>query len=249
MLNKKNRRRIFLVFRMPLLILLLLGFLLSAGYGGWRLYYRHRCAAPAEAIRRSMQDHLATLESYHTRFKTVPVGPENGLAYLVEVWKEPPGRYRIEMITERGGRQSNHQLIVGDQEKVYFYDHDSTDFIPAAGTAAGEIEMTGTFLEDYWRSISEASVFRYLSEKKGARHSYYQIEVIPSEPHRYRVSERVWLERGSFLPVRVESFDAAGRLTQVTVFELLQLNLALEAALFQVEANPPAAPGAQPPGR
>ena len=59
--------------------------------------------------------------------------------------------------------------------------------------------------------------------------------MIPPEPHRCRVSERVWLEQGSFLPVRIESFDAAGRLTQVTVFELLQLNPVLEAALFQVE--------------
>lgn len=245
MRKNKDRRGIFLVLRLPLLILLLLGFLLGAGCGGWHLYQRYRCADPAEAIRRGLQDHLASLESYHTRLKTVPVGPENGLAYLMEIWKESPGRYRIEMSTERGGRQMSHQLIVGDGEQVYLYDHGSADFVPATGTDEDEIELSGTFLEDYWRSISEASVFRYISEKKAARHSYYQIEVTPSEPHRYRVSERVWLEGDSFLPVRVESFDAAGRLTQVTVFELLRLNPALEAALFQVEDEPAAAPGGQ----
>ncbi len=245
MQGKKGSRKIFLALRSPLLILLLLAFLIGSGYGGWRLYYRYRCADPAEAIRRGMQDHLASLESYHARFKTIPVGPESELTYRLEIWKEAPGRYRVEMSAEREGRQSSHQLIVGDRERAYFYDHENAAFVPVAGTAEDGGELTGSFLEEYWRSISEASIFRYISEKKGARHSYYQVEVIPSEPHRFRVSERVWLERDSLLPVRIESFDAAGRLTQVTMFELLQLNPALEAALFQVETEPRADPGAQ----
>lgn len=237
---KRIPRGIFLVFRLPLLLLLLLIFLLSLGYGGWRLYYRYRYADPVEEIRRGMQDHIAGLESYHARFKTIPVGQENELTYSVEIWKEPPDRYRVEMSTAKGGRQSNLQVIIGDRDRVYFYDRDSADFILVAEPA--EAEIAGTFLEDYWRSISEASSIEYISEERGARHRYYQVEVIPSEPHRYRVSERVWLEQSSLMPVRIESFDAAGRLTQVTVFELLQLNPVLEAALFQVEAGPAVAP-------
>ena len=89
--------------------------------------------------------------------------------------------------------------------------------------------------DSYWRSISEAPCFNYLSEESSSRHSYYQVEVVPSEPHRYRVSEQVWLEKRTLLPVRIESYDIAGRLTQVTVFELLQINPTLEAALFEVD--------------
>jgi outer membrane lipoprotein-sorting protein len=238
---------IFLVFRLPLLILLLLGFLFGLSFGGWYFYHHYRNADPAEKIRQRMQDHIASLESYHARFKTIPLGQANELTYSVEIWKELPDRYRVEMITFEGGRQSNLQVIIGDRDRVYLYDQESADFIPAADLA--EAEITGRLLEDYWRSISEASSFSYISEERGSRHHYYQVEIIPSEPHRYRVCERVWLEQGSFLPVRIESFDVAGRLTQVTVFELLQLNPLLEAALFQVEADPSVASGPEPPGK
>lgn len=230
---KKVPRRLFWVIRLPLIILLLLAVLLGLGYGGWFLYHHGFYLDRAEAIRRGMSEQIAGLQSYHVRFKTLPVGQEGDPAYCVEFWREPPHRYRIEMSTAGEEQQKELQVIIGGRDGVYFYDRGSAGFVPLEEPA--EMEITGTFLEDYWRSISEAAVFKYIGEEKGARHRYYQVEVIPPEPHRCRVSERVWLEQGSFLPVRIESFDAAGRLTQVTVFELLQLNPVLEAALFQVE--------------
>lgn len=238
---QKPSRRLFLVFRLPLLVLVLLAVLLCLGYGGWRLY-RHRLHAdPASGIRRGMQERIAGLDSYHARFKTIPVGQENNPTYTVEIWSVLPHRYRVEMSTSEEGRQSALQVIIGDRERVYLYDPDSAGFIPVSDPE--EAEITGTFLEDYWRSIGEAASIDYLGEERGARHRYYRIEIVPSDPHRYRVSERVWLEQDSLLPVRIESFDAAGRLTQVTVFELLQLNPELEAALFQIGAGLSSAPG------
>lgn len=242
--KKKIPRGIFLVLRLPLLVLLSLAIFLGFSYGGWRFYFQYRRADPVGMIRRGMRDRIAGLESYHARFRTIPVGQENELTYCVEIWKKQPGRYRVEMSTERRGRQTDLQVVIGDRDRCYYYDHDRAGFIPAADPAEGEI--TGTFLEDYWCSIGEAASLSYIGEKRSARHSYYQIETIPSQPHRCRVSERVWLEQDSFLPVRVESFDAAGRLTQVTVFELLQLNPVLEAALFQAETGPTAVEGLSP---
>ncbi|HHW73815.1 MAG TPA: outer membrane lipoprotein carrier protein LolA [Firmicutes bacterium] len=231
---KKSSSGMFLVFRLPLLLLLLLALLLGLGYGGWRLYYG-RYADRAGAIRRGMREHIEGLKSYHARFKTVPVGVEDEPTYSVELWREPPHRYRIEMSSGGEGRQQGPQVIIGDRDGAYYYDPESAGFIPLDEKEGNGV--SGAFLENYWCSISEAADLNYIGEEKGVRHRYYQIEVIPSEPHRHRVSERVWLEQDSFLPVRIESFDAAGRLTQVTVFELLQLNPVLEAALFQVEGG------------
>lgn len=236
----KAPRRLFWAVRMPIIILLFLALLLGLAYGGWFFYHHSPYLDRAESIRRGMSEHIAGLESYHARFKTIPLGQAGDPTYCVEFWKEPPHYYRIEMSSSGEDQPGELQVIIGHRDGVYFYDRSSAGFIPLEQPA--EVEISATFLEDYWRSISEAAVFDYVGEQKGARHRYYQVEVIPSEPHRYRVSERVWLEQGSFLPVRVESFDAAGRLTQVTVFELLQLNPALEAALFEVESSPSAVP-------
>ncbi len=226
-------RGVFLVCRLPLLILLLLGLLCGLGFGGWRLYHTGRHTGPAEEIRKRMQEKISGLVSYHARFKTIPAGRNAETTYSVEIWKELPDRYRLEMTTYEAGRQSNLEVVIGDGDGVYLYDPEGGEFLPA-----GELTdegITASSLEDYWRSISEATCFDYLSEESGSRHNYYQVEVVPSEPHRYRVSERVWLEKRTLLPVRIESFDIAGRLTQVTVFELLQLNPTLEAVLFQVD--------------
>jgi len=229
-------RGIFMVLRLPLLLLPLLGLLCALGFGGWRLHRALSHADSAAEIRQDMRERIDGLASYHARFKTVPVGGESNVAYSVEIWKEMPGRYRLEMTTYEEGKQAHVVVVVADGEQVYLYDPASGDFLPAAGSLA-EAEAAALALEDYWRSISEAPSFRLLSEESGSRHHYYCVEMIPADPHRYRVSERLWLEKSTLMPVRIESFDASGRLTQVTVFELLQLNPALETTLFSVDGG------------
>ncbi len=236
---KKGRRSpkapagIFLVFRLPLLILLILGLLGALGLAGWRHFYGGSNSDPAVVIRRRMEENISALESYHARYRTTPAGEEGETAYSVEIWKEVPHRYRLEMTTTAAGRQSTVEVIIGEHDRVYLYDPGSGGFLPAAGLT--ETGVSTAFLEDYWHSICEAPLFDYIGEEGGSRHSYYMIEITPAEPHRYRVSEKVWLEKKTFLPVRIESFDLAGSITQVTVFELLQLNPMLEAALFEVD--------------
>lgn len=226
-------RGVFVVFRLPLLLLLLLGLLCGLGFAGWRIVKSAGHADPGAGIRRRMQDNISAMVSYHARFKTTPVGQDGERSYSVEIWKEIPHRFRLEMTTCEQGKQDSIEVIVGDADGVYLYDSESGEFLSAAGMVEGEIDAAS--LEDYWRSISESAAFQYLSEESGSRHSYYQIEIIPAEPHRFRVSERIWLEKRTLMPVRIESFDLAGCLTQVTVFEMLQLNLPLEAALFEID--------------
>lgn len=228
---------VFLVFRMPLLILLLLGLLCGLGFAGWRLLFSVPRVDPSAEIRRRMQEKISALESYHARFKTTSAGQGGETLCSVEIWKENPHRFRLEMTTCEEGQPGSVEVIVGDGDGVYLYDRESGEFLPAldpgaAGAAAGS-------LEDYWRSICEAPCFNYIGEEKASRHSYYLVEIVPAEPHRDRVNERIWLEKKSLLPVRIESFDMAGRLTQVTVFEMLQLNHLFETALFEVDAAAP----------
>lgn len=227
-------RGVFLVFRLPLLILLLLGLLSGLSYTGWHLLYSGRQADPAAKIQQRMQQKIAALESYHALYKTTPAGDDHEAAYCVEIWKEMPHRFRLEVTTYEAGQQISMEVIVGDHNRVYLYNPEDAEFMPAVNP--DETGIDAASLEEYWRSISEAPSFIYLDEEIGSRHSYYQVEVVPAEPHRYRVSERIWLEKKTLLPVRIESFDLAGRLTQVTVFEVLQINPALEAALFEVDA-------------
>ena len=233
----------FLVLRLPLIILTMLGLLSGLGFAGWRIYYGGDLYGdPAETIRQRMQRRIADLESYHVRFKTVAWGEKKDSACSIEIWKDAHQRYRLEITAFEEGEQSSVEVIIDDGERVYFYDAKRGEFLPVEDPAAAGINTAS--LEEYWLSVSESACFNYLNEEGGSRHSYYLVEIIPAEPYRYRVSERLWLEKRSSLPVRIESFDMAGCLTQVTVFELLQLNPMLESALFDVDA---AVPGAYSP--
>lgn len=225
---------VFLVFRMPALILLLLGLLCSLGFAGWRLFFSAPRADPAAELRRRMQEKITALESYHARFITTSTGET---VCSVEIWKEIPHRFRLEMTTCGEDQPDSVEVIIGNGDQVYLYDRESGEFLPAVDPY--EAGIVSGVLESYWRSICEAPCFNYLGEERASRHSYYLVEIIPAEPHRVRVSERIWLEKKSLLPVRIESYDLAGRLTQVTIFELLQLNHPFETALFEVDAAEP----------
>ncbi len=228
---------VFLVFRMPVLILLLMGLLCSLGFAGWRLFFSVPRADPALELRRRMQEKITALESYHARFITTSTGEGGETVCSVEIWKEMPRRFRLEMTTCGEGQPGSMEVIIGDGDLVYLYDGESGEFLPAVDSCAAG--ASAGILESYWRSICEAPCFGYLGEERATRHSYYLVEIVPAEPHRERVSERIWLEKKSLLPVRIESYDIAGRLSQVTVFELLQLNHPFETALFDVDAAGP----------
>lgn len=229
------RRLTFMVVRLPLMLMVLLLLIFGLGFGGWHFYHAFVSVDQAAQIQRQMRANIRNLESYYARFKTRLVNVEEDAAYHVEVWKAPPDRYRVEMTRLDSEGKAELQVIIYDGSRSFFYDPALGDFVPVDDLQLGEIPHL--VLENYWRSVTDAGSFRLLSEESGTRHRYYLVEVFPAEPNRYRVRELVWLEAKSLLPVRVEIYDAYDCLTQLTTFEIVQLNPAVDASLFHVDAT------------
>lgn len=224
----------FYVFRLPLLLLPALLLLFGLGFGGWHYYSARLTFSSAEQIQQRLRVSLQNLDSYYVRFKTNLVHESEEASYRVEIWKSGAELYRMEMTRTAEEGQADVQVVIFDGSRIYLYNGELGEFYPVHDL--GEAQLPYLVLEDYWRSLSEASQISLVAEEKGVRHSYYLVEVIPDQPHRERVREVAWLEAKSLLPVRIEMYDIFDSLTQVTIFEILQINPSLEATLFQVRA-------------
>lgn len=226
-------RRTFLAVRLPVLVIMLLLLLCGLGFG-WHYYNRRLALTPAERLWQEMRESGANLRSYHACLKTTLMNVPEESEYEVQIWRDGPERYRLEVTRLAEGKQAGLQVFVLDGERAYLYDPELGDFL--ALSAAEQVDIPFPALEDYWASILEAGQCEILAEEEGLRHRYYRAEIFPAEPHRYRVREIVWLEAKSLLPVRIETYDAYDCLTQLTVFTMIRINPPLEASLFQVDA-------------
>lgn len=230
-------RSTFLVFRATTLAALLALILFSLGVGGWRIYHTYIALTPSEQIQRQLKDNLAGIESYYLRLTSTPVGSKQEARYLVEIWSSSKDQLRVEATCLEEGTREGLQVVVRDGSQVYYFDPSLKKFYPVRGHMPEDIPVLT--LEDYGRNLTDAGHFILLGREDKTRHSYYLVEVVPPEPHRYRCLDKVWLEAESLLPVRIESYDSNLCLRQVTCFEHILLNPILEAALF--EADQPAA--------
>lgn len=229
--------QLFLVFRLArvmLLLVLLLALLLGGGLGlAGRLNCRESSSPSVSRLRQALEDRLGSLESYYLRCRVVPVGSGERASFLVEIWRSLPDRSRVEVTRLEGREQVGLQVLVMDGSRAYYYDPSLGDFYAVRGRDP-VMPAPSTTLEQFWTGLLEAPRMELLAESTSTRHRYYVFEVHPLRPHRHCAVERVWLEADSLLPVRVESYDEHRRLTQVAVFELLQVNPVLAAALFEV---------------
>ncbi|HHX87445.1 MAG TPA: hypothetical protein GX693_04600 [Firmicutes bacterium] len=230
-------RSTFLVFRATTLTALLALLLFSLGFGGWHFYQAYFALTPAEQIQRRLKENLAGIDSYYFRLTSAPASSKREARYLVEIWSSSEDQLRVEAARLEKGAQGGLQVVVRDGSQVYYFDPSLKKFYPVRGHMPEDIPALT--LEDYGRDLIEASHLKLLGREEKTRHSYYLVEMIPPEPHRYRCLDKVWLEAESLLPVRIESYDSNLCLRQVTCFEHILLNPCLEAALF--EADQPAA--------
>ncbi|HOL17089.1 MAG TPA: hypothetical protein PLY40_02240 [Bacillota bacterium] len=222
----------FYAFRLPLLLIAALLFLFGLGLGGWHYYSTRVALTSAERIQQRLYENLQDLDSYYARFKTTLPGEAEETSYLVELWKSGSGLYRMEMTRTTGEGQAEVQVIVFDGSEAYIYNHEQGQFYPVDELESSRLPYL--VLEDYWLTIAQSPQVNLVAEKNSRGRTYYLLEVIPDKPRRDRVRELAWLEAKSLLPVRIEVYDLNDSLTQVTTFEMLQLNPVLEATLFQV---------------
>jgi len=230
-------RRQFMVLRLPALFLPAALLALSLCFSGW-YYLRSQPAEPTAAqIREQLREGIESIAGYYIRFKSTLFYDGINEAYRVDLWKSDSGLYRMEMVRLEGDAETAAQVVIFDGDSAYLYSPDLDDFYPIH--EAEEHTLPSFILEDFWHSVADAESMVLLSEERGTRHSYYLVEIYPGDPDRHRVRELVWLEKESLLPVRLEVYDIYNSLTQVTSFEIIQLNPDLEAALFQLKPASP----------
>lgn len=222
----------FYALRLPFSSISALLILFSLSFGGWYYYSARLALSDADQIRQRLRDNLLELDSYYARFSTKLFQGPAELTYHVDLWKSGEQLYRMEMTSSFDEGPAKLQVVIADGRQVHIYSQELGEFYPVH--EIGVDQLPHLVLEDYWRSLIEAPQINLVAEERGIRRSYYVFEVIPAQPHRDRVREKVWLDTTSMLPARIEIYDLHDRLTQVTVFEMLQLNPVLETTLFQV---------------
>lgn len=223
----------FLALKVPAIKLAGVAALVALLFGAWQYLGGSQKTVLTRDIQQAFKDNMAGIESYHASFTTALPGDKGNNIYKVEIWKGAPGLYRMEMVElDEQGKQVDSHIVLTDGEECYLYNTELGDFYPVHDL--GVYDTPYLILEDYWSSLAQAREFNVLSEEKGARHSYYLVEIYPSEPHLERVRELAWIETESLLPVRLELYDAFGLNTQVTFFEIIRVNPNIEASLFQV---------------
>lgn len=223
-------RRIFIAMRFPGITIFFMMLLCAFAFAGWHLFGSDSKSGDPSQLQQRMFKNLEKISEYHVVYNMNLFINGKNQEYSVQIWKNKPNLYRLEMSSLH---DDYLQVMIYDGSRTYLYNRELGDFYPVNNLK--EEKLPYLSLEDYWKEIAEAKHFTFMSEKKGLRHNYYQVEVFPAEPHRYRTREIVWMEANSLLPVRLEVYDLHGSLTQITTFEMIQLNPVLEATLFMVE--------------
>jgi len=160
----------FYVLRLPFSLISALLILFSLSIGGWYYYSARLALSDADQIRQRLRDNLLELNSYYARFRTKLFQGPAEATYQVDLWKSGDQLYRLEMIRNFDEDPAKLQVVIADGSQVYIYNQELEEFYPVHDL--GVDQLPHLMLEDYWRSLVEATQINLAAEERGSRHSY-----------------------------------------------------------------------------
>lgn len=187
-----------------------------------------------EKILEKVRQKEKKITGYYTLLETVINTGSSEQSYYVEVWFESPHFYRVEIYSSLPEGQSlPEQVFVSNGEKTWIFSPEINDFYelnPLSKESASPPFLLATFLQN----LSQARDLELLGLEQKDSGFFYLLRFPSPAPGRRSAWEKVWLERGTFLPAQIEIYDYYDQLQQRIIFHKTVINPPLDPDLFKI---------------
>ena len=221
-------KRLFNRFFWVILLLVFFG----ASAGGYHYFHSYRMDGEkivARALRNGTK-----LKSYYSSLEISAKG-NKASRYFVQTWFLAPARYRVEVFTSYIGEGPPVQVFISDGERRYIYSPEIGDYYQLNPLFTGQMSSSPFLLTSFLDELSEASKVDLLGIEKHDKRTYYLLKIIPQTVSRGHIWEKVWLEKRSLLPVKIQVYDEQDHLCQVITFKKIDLNPDLNEDTFRID--------------
>lgn len=174
------------------------------------------------------------LKSY---YGSLEVNPENSYAaqrYFMQIWYLAPASYRVEVFTSYLSDEPPAQLLISDGESRWLHSPELGDYYHISPLPDSKTSLPPFLLNYFLQEIDQAREVELIGIEKDDHGTYYLLHVIPQGMTRGHAWEKIWLEKRSLLPVKVQVFDEQDRLERTITYKKLELNPGLNIELFQI---------------
>ncbi len=221
-------KRLYNRFRWVILLLVFFG-AVAGGYDYFNNYRMDGEKIVARALRNGTR-----LNSYYSSIEMSPAGNE-AQRYFVQTWFLAPARYRVEVFTTYIGEGPPAQVFISDGERRWIYSPEVKDYYQLNPLSNGNLSASPFLLTSFLEQLAKAREVELLGIEKHDKRTYYLLKVFPEAVSRGYAWEKVWLEKRSLLPVKIQVYDEQDHLYQTITFKKIDLNPNLNEDTFRVE--------------
>lgn len=215
--------------------LFLLLMIIGAAAGAY--YYYNYCIDGIKLVQRALRNEQK-LKSYYSNMEIRTAHAGEGQRYFVQVWFNAPSRYRVEVFTTYIGEGTPAQVFISDGERRWIYSPEIGDFYLLSPLQEGEQVAGAPFLLTHLlQDLAQARKVELLGMERQEGRRFYLLKVIPEQTARGHAWEKVWLERSSLLPVKIQVYDEYDKLNRTVTFNIIELNPKLNDELFRIVDN------------
>lgn len=210
--------------------------LAAVGFGLFLTVAVGGCGAPAApdivarmtAAFEKLSDYQVTLELKYTL-------ADQDQAVEIEQSFKKPNLHRLEFLAPD---ELKGQLTVYDGETMWTYsptDDEVLVFTQAGEEAVGQDQRM--LIPGVLDSVRSAQSVRSVGRAQVEGRSAYALELTPSTAQGDLVGRlKVWVDRGTWLPLKVETYDGAGKLVSSAVYKDIKVDSSLADELFEFTA-------------
>ncbi len=191
------------------------------------------CAGPsAEELVREMSLSAEQLQDYEAVLAlTYSFAASDETREIRQSFKRP-NLHRLEFLSPP---EFKGQLTVYDGQTLWSYSPQDNEVIVFEGNAedaAGQDQRS--LISGVVEQVKEAAGVKLAGRGKVDGRSTYVLEITPSTPKSEGlvVREKVWVDRQDWLPLKVESYNSAGKLVMSAVYTQIKVNSGLDDGLF-----------------
>ena len=206
---------------------------LGAVAGGYHYFHSYRVDGE-KIVERALRNG-ARLKSYYSSLEIFSKSNETTQRYFVQVWFLTPARYRVEIFTSYIGEGPPSQVFISDGERRWIYSPEVGDYYLLSPSSSGVLSSSTFLLTSFLQELAQARGVELLGIEKCEKGTYYLLKIIPQNVSRGHAWEKVWLEKRSLLPVKIQVFDEYDILYRTITFKKVDLNPDLTEDIFRID--------------
>lgn len=153
-----------------------------------------------------------------------------------EQWFKKPDKFRIEVADPKG---RGLQTTICNGKRLWIYDRQLQEVVVVENPGQELLLKNRASLPGFMRSLQFMAQLKVVGQEKFAGKRCYVIEFTPKQEALKEFSGKqvVWLEAKNYIPLRIEEYDAEGKLSTLTYYEKFEWNLNLDNALFDFDPS------------